>query len=805
MRRQAQRNAPRRGIDQLGPAESASAQSETTRTDARSKDALLLIVILLFAFGLRFIYITQLQSSPMFDRPTMDERYFDEWAQAIAKGDTYVDGPYYRAPLYSAFTGCIYKVFGHSYLAPRLIQAILGSLGCGLLFLIGRSLFGRPVAAVAGLVAASYWMLIYFDGELLIPSLIVFLDLLLVYLLLRAARAPSVWAYALAGLALGLSALGRPNILLFGPAIVIWMLVRHRPVHRRAWAYVLSVTAGCLLMVLPVTVRNYAVGRDTVLISSQGGWNFYLGNNPLANGRAVTLPGMPGDLWGVYRASTERAEAALGRKLKQSEISRYYFGQGLDFIRREPGRFLVLSCVKVSLFWSWGEISNNKDIYFWTAQFTPLIKWLPIGFGVIGPLGILGLGLCWRRRGELFPLWGFILVYMLGVLLFFCTARFRMPIVPPLILLAVFAVSRIVASVRHASWKSLAVKLAALTLSGMFVHLTLGAGSFRNDANSYVILGNVYNQQGEPERAMESYRKASAIAPGYLTAHYQLGLHHQRAQHWPEAIAELRRALACRPVAVLGESKLTLAGVRYNLAHALSVTGVVPEAVEHYRKCLELDPSGMQGRAHFNLGLLLIQLGRHEQALEALAGAVQPLGASLRLDPDNHAVAGALGRALATLGRYEEALAPLSQGLAADPNNTQLLDDFSSALVHTRGYEQAFELLQRARPLRRPILLNRLAFLLATSPNDSMRDAATGIECLREACPQIGTCGARHLDALAAVLAEMGRFDEAIERARQAVEQARGSPILGEKALAERILERLEQYEAGLPYRLPQP
>jgi predicted membrane-bound mannosyltransferase len=291
------------------------------------KDGVLFAAIVLSAFALRLTYVLQLRSSPLFDRPQMDERYHDQWAQAIATGETFVEGPYFRVPLYPAFLAAVYEVFGHDYLAPRIVQALLGALSCGLLFLIGRNVFGRAVGAVAGFAAASYWTLIYFDGELLIPSLIVFLDLLLIWSLLRAARAPAKLTYGLAGVVLGLSAIARPNILLFGPAVVIWLVVVRRRELKRGLLHVACVTSGCLLVILPVTIRNYVVGDDLVLIASQSGVNFYIGNNPRSDGHTAIVPGTPGDWWGSYYATIERAERALGRKLKASEVSRYYYGQ----------------------------------------------------------------------------------------------------------------------------------------------------------------------------------------------------------------------------------------------------------------------------------------------------------------------------------------------------------------------------------------------------------------------------------------------------------------------------------------------
>jgi predicted membrane-bound mannosyltransferase len=112
----------------------------------------LFAAIVLLAFALRLTYVLQLRSSPLFEHPQMDELYHDQWAQAIAAGETFNQGPYFRAPLYPAFLGAVYAVFGHDYLAARVIQALLGSLSCGLLFLVGRLVFSRVIGAVAGVI-----------------------------------------------------------------------------------------------------------------------------------------------------------------------------------------------------------------------------------------------------------------------------------------------------------------------------------------------------------------------------------------------------------------------------------------------------------------------------------------------------------------------------------------------------------------------------------------------------------------------------------------------------------------------------
>ena len=142
MTRKGKRRRRQRHTGKPGAAESATKSSTAGSTAGFWEDCAIFAAIVLFAFVLRHTYILQLRASPLFENPQMDELYHDQWAQAIAAGDTFVEGPYFRAPLYPAFLGVLYRVFGHGYLVPRVSQVILGSLSCGLLFLLGRKAFG---------------------------------------------------------------------------------------------------------------------------------------------------------------------------------------------------------------------------------------------------------------------------------------------------------------------------------------------------------------------------------------------------------------------------------------------------------------------------------------------------------------------------------------------------------------------------------------------------------------------------------------------------------------------------------------
>ena len=793
----------RPGTQLQTPRHSAAPTEIPKHTGMHPRDGVLLAAIIVTAFSLRLIYLLQLRDCPTFDHPAMDELYHDQWARAIAAGESFVDGPYFRAPLYPAFLAAVYKLFGHGYLAPRVIQAALGSLSCGLLYLIGRVTFGRAVGTVAGFAAASYWMLIYFDGELLIPTLIVFLDLLLIWVLLRAARRPGIWIFGLVGVGLGLSAIARPNILLFAPVIVVWLLVVHRATPPRAFAYAGCVGVGCLMVITPVTVRNWVVGADLALIATQGGVNFYIGNNPEADGRTAVVPGTPGGWWEGYHATIDRAEQSLGRELRPSEVSRYYFGEALDFIQEQPGKFLSLMVLKLRLFWSHWEISNNKGIYFWTAHFTPVIRWLPLGFGVVGPLAIVGLASCWRRRLELFPLWGFVLVYMVSVLLFFCTARYRMPVLPILILLAVFGGFRIVDAARHRQWTTLAPRLVLLALAVAFVWFTPQTKQFRNDAFSYCRLGSLYAEKGDTDMAIDSYHRALELAPHYLTAHFNLGKLFYKTDRLEEAIAEFRRALVAPHMRLVGEPESKVAEVHSLLARALGKRGRYSEAAEHYRTAIKLAPDLDPGRAEFRLAITLEEAGRFEESTAAFADAFEPLRYRLGREPDRPTLLYMFGRVLSEHGRYDEAVLTLRRCLALESNHLPALDALSRALTDARRYKEAIELLQRANPLRQRWITNRLAFLLATCPQDELRDGSEALRYARQLCPKVEKCAPIDLDVFAAGLAEAGYFSDARTLAQMALDKLRASDKPKDRKLIAPVTERLRTYESRHPYRLP--
>jgi tetratricopeptide (TPR) repeat protein/4-amino-4-deoxy-L-arabinose transferase-like glycosyltransferase len=801
--------------------------NHAARAFVNPRDRWLFWGIVALGLALRIVYVAQLRGSPLFAAPQMDAAIHDQWARAIAAGGEFWDGPFFRAPLYPYFLATIYKVCGPGYLAPRLAQALLGALSCGLVFLIGLRAFGRREGVLSGIAAATYWVLIYFDAELLIPPLIVFLDLLLILVLLQAQARPGRLIFGAAGLLLGLSAVARPNILLFAPAIALWtLLVRGRP-WRRSLVHVAALVLGCLLPILPVTMHNVLRGGDWVLISSQGGVNFYIGNNPASDGATAIVPGTPGDWWGGYHATIARAEEAAGRHLKPSEVSRYYERQAWEFIRREPGRALELLGRKLWLFWNGREISNNQDPYFWTERTTPVVRWLPLNFAIVGPLGLLGLVCCWSRKRELFPLWGFVLVYMISVIAFFCTARYRVPVLAPLLILAAAAFFCLFDAVRGRRWGTVARYGCVLVPAFLLVNGVPGEADPTHGAQSLRLLAKAYEEQGRHDLALGPCREAVQADPRSLSARYDLGTALLRLDRPSEAAAELEAALGLNPDPRRGETELNVARVHHNLANALRRLGEIDSALDHYRQAIAHAGVGDEALFHYNLGTTLLTAGQPRDAAAALQRAVEldpqlqagyynlawaqaragdwdaascSFQQAVQLNPADAQAWHGLGQVRLRQDLADEAIAAFVHAAQLVPRNAGILADLAGAQQATGRYAEARETLERGLDLDDPDLVNDLVWLLATCPRADLRNGAQAVELAERLCPDPAGCGPNALDTLAAALAEAGRFPRAVQVARLALERARTE---GLESLAASILARLRLYESKRPYHEP--
>lgn len=252
-------------------------------------------------------------------------------------------------------------------------------------------------------------------------------------------------------------------------------------------------------------------------------------------------------------------------------------------------------------------------------------------------------------------------------------------------------------------------------------------------------------EKGRLDEAIPRLEKALALDPQCWFAHANLGLVRQKQGRRPEAIAHFRKAVELNPKHLVA---------RTNLGRALAEEGRLEEAAEHFQAAVKLAPQDAASRV--NLANALLDGGRFAEAVEQYHKA-------LELDPRCPGVRPGLAEALARQGQFAAALRELRQAYQADPND--------------------------------PAVLNGLAWLLATCPDERLRDGAEALRLAQAACAATGNQDFASLRSLAAANAQLGRWPEAIGAAEAALKLAETQ----HPAAAPEIRQLLDRYRSGKP------
>ena len=575
-------------------------------------------IIFAGALIVRLIYLFQIQDSPFFNFPQIDALWHHLWAKDIASGHIIGNEVFFRAPLYPYFLGLIYSVFGDGPVAVRIIQSLLGSISCVLIFLIALKVFNRSVAVIAGIISSLYAILIYFDNELLITNLFVFLTLLLLLVILNTKLSAGPKRYYLIGLLAGLAAIARPTILIALPILIFYLFFYRNPkIKTRANRLKFSAVflAGLLTIILPVTIRNYAVGHDLVLISYQGGVNFWIGNNEQADGKTAGAPGnfkAYDEYQDNVKFSSERvAEMACGHDLKPSEISSYWYGRGFSFIVNNPLKFIKLSLTKLYFSWNGYEIESNRDLYAqrpYSSLYSALIWHSGLGFpfGLIAPLALLGIFYIFRSwKREYLLLLGFLASYQIILIMFFVTARFRAPMLPVIIMLCAFGLYQLYRN-RH---KTKFIAGSALTLlvliilsNTTFLNIKPASGARNNQA-----LASIFMRQNQLDSAVVYARQAVAEDRNNAEAWAFLGAALEMKQDFVNASAAFQNSVNLNPNDALTQNHLG-----YNYLK----TGQLEMALTACSRALQIDSTIID--IYTNLGNIYTATNQPEKAFDIM-------------------------------------------------------------------------------------------------------------------------------------------------------------------------------------------
>lgn len=413
-----------------------------------------LAIVVVAALVLRVVYVLAYKRD--FD-PHGDAYFYHAGANLLAEGKGFIQPQFYAAgvhreaaehpPLYLMYLA-IPSVLGmKSVLTHMLWSCVLGTGTVWVVGLLGRAVGGARVGIVAAVLAATYPNIWAPDGQLQAETLSMFAAAVALLLAYRYWQQPSGRRLAFVGLACGLGAMARSELLLLIPFVVVplaWA-TRDRTARRRTGWLAASVAAA-LIVIAPWTIYNSTRFAHPVLISAQF--------DPLLSSANCDTT-YYGELQGYFDINCSIAiadKAGLTLKDDESQEDVVYHRAAVDYIKGNLSRLPTVEAVRLLRIVGLYQPSRYVHADWYVEGRRPYwITWSGLySFWVMALLSIGGAVILRRRAKSppLYPLLAPIAAVIVTVLVTYASTRFRTTAEPSLVVLAALALDALFAAVR---------------------------------------------------------------------------------------------------------------------------------------------------------------------------------------------------------------------------------------------------------------------------------------------------------------------------------------------------------------------
>ena len=368
-------------------------------------------------------------------------RLWDHW---------YAQKRFHQEPLYPYAVAVASLLPGGDRVALLVLQALMGVGTILLLHVVTRRLFGDLAALIACVLALLYPPLPYFELFLLRATPLCFASLAIAWALDRHSR-DSRRLWIVAGLIVGVASLLRTTFLAVGLLVAALLPVLRKDDRRGTLRHSATLVVGMILPLIPAFARNATVDAPLFDLSSVA---------------AITFAGVnhhgyePGRGWVVD-------PRALARIMKESEGSTGATVSETVGSHPDMGSWCGLVFDKFLAIWHDTEYPNNTNVE-WDTQVSWVMQFMPVSFGLIAALSLVGMGLAvWRRRGST-VLWTLVVLGVAQLTLLYTLTRFRVVLVVALLPFAGFAVAQVYTAIRARHWGVSGASVAAAILVFVF-------------------------------------------------------------------------------------------------------------------------------------------------------------------------------------------------------------------------------------------------------------------------------------------------------------------------------------------------
>ena len=425
----------------------------------------------------RAFVLVRLTASPYLLPTRGDMHFYDEWAQRILSGQLTDHLAFYGLPGYPYLLAALYKIAGYGPFIPALLQALLDAGTATLIYKVSVGTFlgtGLRRAQITGVLAALGWAFFVpaqtYAVVLMPTAWFIFIFWLILWRIVSWKNVPTKREALILGLLVGLAATAIATILFLIPLLVGAILLKpaistHSQFRTRINALAL-LFLGAAAGTSPCWMHNCFIAHDRVFLSAHSGINFWIGNNPGAIGYPRFPPGLHAGQAAMLQDSIDAAESAAGHALPRGQVSQYWAAKARNYITSHPVAWLRLLALKLRNLWSAFQYDDLSIITILREQNVTLPG---IYFGLVAALALPAIFLVWKTA----PLSRWIAVaialHVLALLPVFTTERYRLPIVPGLLIFAAFGLVAVFNHVVVGKFRWAIAYAAFLIVSSVFI------------------------------------------------------------------------------------------------------------------------------------------------------------------------------------------------------------------------------------------------------------------------------------------------------------------------------------------------
>jgi 4-amino-4-deoxy-L-arabinose transferase-like glycosyltransferase len=350
-----------------------------------------------------------------------------------------------RPPLYPAIVAGIYRVAGiQNDSAVRAVQACVSLLTTLVVYRLGLIVYSHRIAVWAAAITCFYPAFLAYSNVLLSETWFTFFAIGFIWLVLEALHRDRLSLLVAAGLILGLAALTRSIMLLFAPFLALYLYWAWQGTgSRRATAALLPLVVFALV-IAPWALRNTRLQQTLTIIDVMGGRNAMMGNyefTPTERSWA-TISDVTGErAW--HQVLAHDGSGPLGGT--QGQLDKRALSHAINFVLANPGLTFKRDVVKFFNFWQLERtfVAAARNNYFGDLSTAALFPLVVVGCGSSAVVLLAAMfGICCSPpaniRNHLFLLGSIAFPCAIHSLIF-AHERYRLPIMPLLILYAAAA------------------------------------------------------------------------------------------------------------------------------------------------------------------------------------------------------------------------------------------------------------------------------------------------------------------------------------------------------------------------------